>query len=165
MPYVLLAGAIVAEVLGTTAMKASDGFSKLWPSVWTAVAYLVSFALLAQTLKSMAVGTAYAIWSAVGTALVVAIGVVFFGESTSVVRMLGIALIIGGVVLQVALISLFHDSPQQIAWAQAGAALVVLAAGSWEPDAIARGYDLVGELQAAPYSKQRDKTFRIVMLK
>jgi small multidrug resistance pump len=99
MPYVLLAGAIVAEVLGTTAMKASDGFSKLWPSVWTAVAYLVSFALLAQTLKSMAVGTAYAIWSAVGTALVVAIGVVFFGESTSVVRMLGIALIIGGVVL------------------------------------------------------------------
>jgi small multidrug resistance pump len=99
MPYVLLAGAIVAEVLGTTAMKASDGFSKLWPSVWTAVAYLVSFALLAQTLKSMAVGTAYAIWSAFGTALVVAIGVVFFGESTSVVRMLGIALIIGGVVL------------------------------------------------------------------
>jgi small multidrug resistance pump len=99
MPYVLLAGAIVAEVLGTTAMKASDGFSKLWPSVWTAVAYLVSFGLLAQTLKSMAVGTAYAIWSAVGTALVVAIGVVFFGESTSVVRMLGIALIIGGVVL------------------------------------------------------------------
>jgi small multidrug resistance pump len=99
MPYVLLAGAIVAEVLGTTAMKASDGFSKLWPSAWTAVAYLVSFALLAQTLKSMAVGTAYAIWSAVGTALVVAIGVVFFGESTSAVRMLGIALIIGGVVV------------------------------------------------------------------
>ena len=99
MPYVLLAGAIVAEVLGTTAMKASDGFAQLWPSVCTAVAYLVSFALLAQTLKSMAVGTAYAIWSAVGTALVVAIGVVFFGESTSVVRMLGIALIIGGVVL------------------------------------------------------------------
>ena len=99
MPYVLLAGAIVAEVLGTTAMKASDGFSKLWPSVWTAIGYLVSFALLAQTLKSMAVGTAYAIWSAVGTALVVAIGIIFFGENTSVIRMLGIALIIGGVVL------------------------------------------------------------------
>jgi small multidrug resistance pump len=99
MPYLLLAGAILTEVLGTTAMKASDGFSRLWPSVWTVVGYLVSFALLAQTLKSMAVGTAYAIWSAVGTALVVAIGVVFFGESTSVVRMLGIALIIGGVVL------------------------------------------------------------------
>lgn len=99
MTYLLLAGAIVAEVLGTTAMKASDGFSRLWPSVWTAVGYLVSFALLAQTLKNMAVGTAYAIWSAVGTALVVGIGIVFFGESTNVVRMLGIALIIGGVVL------------------------------------------------------------------
>jgi small multidrug resistance pump len=99
MPYVFLAGAILAEVLGTTALKASEGFSKLWPSVWTVVGYLVSFVLLAQTLKSMEVGTAYAIWSAVGTALIVAIGIVFFNESVTLVRMLGIALIIGGVVL------------------------------------------------------------------
>jgi small multidrug resistance pump len=99
MPYVFLAGAILAEVLGTTAMKASDGFSRLWPSVGTAVGYLVSFVLLAQTLKNMQVGTAYAIWSAVGTALIVAIGIVFFGESASLVKMVGIALIIGGVVL------------------------------------------------------------------
>jgi small multidrug resistance pump len=99
MPYVFLAGAILAEVLGTTAMKASDGFSRLWPSVWTVIGYLVSFGLLAQTLKSIDVGTAYAIWSAVGTALIVAIGIVFFNESASPVRMLGIALIIIGVVL------------------------------------------------------------------
>jgi small multidrug resistance pump len=99
MPYVFLAGAILAEVLGTTALKASEGFSKLWPSVWTVVGYLVSFVLLAQTLKTMEVGTAYAIWSAVGTALIVAIGIVFFNESVTLVRMLGIALIIVGVVL------------------------------------------------------------------
>jgi small multidrug resistance pump len=99
MPYVLLGCAIVAEVLGTTAMKYSDGFTRLWPSVGTAVAYLLSFVLLAQTLRSIAVGTAYAIWSAVGTALIVAIGIVFLGESATFTRMLGIGLIIAGVVV------------------------------------------------------------------
>jgi small multidrug resistance pump len=99
MPYLLLSGAILAEVLGTIALKFSDGFTRLWPSVVTAVAYLLSFALLAQTLKSMAVGTAYAIWSAVGTALVAAIGIVFLGENTTWTKMLGLALVIGGVVL------------------------------------------------------------------
>jgi small multidrug resistance pump len=67
--------------------------------VVTVVAYLLSFALLAQTLKSMAVGTAYAIWSAVGTALIAAIGIVFLGESTTWTKMLGLALVIVGVVL------------------------------------------------------------------
>ncbi len=99
MPYVLLAGAIVVEVLATTALKLSVGFTKLWPSVATVVGYVISFVLLAQTLKSIDVGTAYAIWSAVGTALIVLIGIVFFHESASLVRMLGIALIIIGVVL------------------------------------------------------------------
>jgi small multidrug resistance pump len=99
MPYVFLAGAILAEVLGTTAMKASEGFSRVWPAVGTVVGYLVSFALLAQTLKTIQVGTAYAIWSAVGTALICGIGIVFFNESASLIRMVGIAMIIGGVVL------------------------------------------------------------------
>ena len=66
MAYLLLAAAIVAEVLGTTALKFSDGFTRLWPSAATVVTYLISFVLLAQTLKTMPVGTAYAIWSAVG---------------------------------------------------------------------------------------------------
>jgi small multidrug resistance pump len=99
MPYVLLSTAILAEVIGTTSMKYSFGFTRLWPSLLTAVAYLLSFVLLAQTLKSMAVGTAYAIWSAVGTALVAGIGIVIFHEAATVTRMLGIALIIAGVVL------------------------------------------------------------------
>ena len=99
MPYLLLAGAILAEVLGTTALKFSHGFSRLWPSVATVVGYGISFVLLAQTLKSMAVGTAYAIWSAVGTALIVLIGILFLGERLTVARMAGIALIIVGVVV------------------------------------------------------------------
>jgi hypothetical protein len=57
MVYVLLGGAIVAEVLGTTALKFSDGFTRLWPSTITVVMYVISFVLLAQTLKTMAVGT------------------------------------------------------------------------------------------------------------
>ncbi|KAA0931604.1 DMT family transporter [Streptomyces apricus] len=99
MGYVLLAGAIAAEVAATTAMKYSDGFSRLWPSVLTALGYLVAFTLLAQTLKTVAVGTAYAIWAGLGTAAIAAIGVVFLGEGLTVTKFAGIALIIGGVVV------------------------------------------------------------------
>ena len=99
MAYVLLAGAILAEVIGTTALKFSDGFTKLWPSVATVVTYAISFVLLAQCLRSMAVGTAYAIWSAAGTALIAAIGMVFLNEAATWQRILGIGLIIVGVVI------------------------------------------------------------------
>lgn len=99
MGYGLLAAAIAAEVAGTTAMKYSDGFSKLWPSLITVAGYLLAFALLAQTLKTLAVGTAYAIWAGIGTAAVAAIGMVFLGESASVVRIMGIVLVIAGVVV------------------------------------------------------------------
>lgn len=99
MGYVLLAGAIAAEVLGTTAMKYSDGFTRLWPSLITAVGYIVSFALLAQTLKALSIGTAYAIWSGFGTAAIATIGIVFLGEGVSAAKLAGIALIIGGVVV------------------------------------------------------------------
>ncbi len=99
MPYVLLAAAIAAEVAGTTAMKYSDGFTRLWPSLGTAVGYLLAFTLLAQTLKTMSVGTAYAIWAGVGTAAVAAIGMFFLGESANAVKLAGIALVIAGVVL------------------------------------------------------------------
>ncbi|MEU3995780.1 multidrug efflux SMR transporter [Streptomyces fungicidicus] len=97
MGYALLAGAIAAEVVGTTAMKYSEGFTRLWPSVITAVGYLVAFALLAQTLKTMSVGTAYAIWSGAGTAAIAAIGMMFMGEGLTAAKAVGIALIIVGV--------------------------------------------------------------------
>jgi small multidrug resistance pump len=86
MVYLMLGGAILAEVLGTTAMKYSDG-------------YLIAFALLAQTLRTMSVGTAYAIWAGVGTAVIAGIGMVFLGESASAVKLAGLALVIAGVVV------------------------------------------------------------------
>ncbi|MEW2294877.1 multidrug efflux SMR transporter [Streptomyces sp. NPDC006743] len=99
MGYLFLAGAIAAEVAGTTAMKYSEGFSRVGPSVLTALGYLISFALLAQTLKTLNVGTAYAIWSGIGTAAIATIGVAFMGEGMNLVKAAGIALIIVGVVV------------------------------------------------------------------
>ncbi|MER5180649.1 multidrug efflux SMR transporter [Streptomyces sp. NPDC002896] len=99
MGYALLAGAIAAEVAGTTAMKYSEGFSRLWPSLATVAGYLIAFALLAQTLKTIEVGTAYAIWAGVGTAVIAAIGMVFLGETMTAAKVAGVALVIGGVVL------------------------------------------------------------------
>ncbi|WP_019358334.1 DMT family transporter [Streptomyces sp. AA1529] len=99
MTYVTLAAAILAEVLGTTAMKYSEGFSRLVPSLLTAAGYLVAFVLLAQTLKSLSVGTAYAIWSGAGTAAIALIGMVFIGESVTAAKILGLLLVICGVVV------------------------------------------------------------------
>ncbi|GAA3792644.1 multidrug efflux SMR transporter [Streptomyces coacervatus] len=99
MAFLILLAAIGAEVGGTTAMKFSHGFSRLWPTVLTLVGYGLSFALLAQTLKTMSVGTAYAIWAGLGTAAIVAIGTLFLGEGMTVQKAVGIALIIVGVVV------------------------------------------------------------------
>lgn len=99
MAYVLLAFAILAEVAGTTSLKFSHGFTRLWPSIGTLVGYGLSFYLLSLVLKTVPVGTAYAIWSAVGTALIATIGILFLGESATLPRLLGIALVIVGVVI------------------------------------------------------------------
>ncbi|MER5895190.1 multidrug efflux SMR transporter [Streptomyces sp. NPDC001876] len=99
MGYGLLAVAIAAEVAGTTAMKYSEGFTRLWPSLITVVGYVLAFALLAQTLKTLSVGTAYAIWAGAGTAAVAAIGILWMGESAGLAKLAGIALIIAGVVV------------------------------------------------------------------
>ncbi|MDQ0580255.1 DMT family transporter [Streptomyces rishiriensis] len=99
MGYLTLAGAIAAEVAATTAMKYSDGFSRLWPSLLTASGYVISFLLLAQTLKTVGIGTAYAIWAGVGTAAIALIGLALFGESLTPAKTVGILLIVGGVVV------------------------------------------------------------------
>ncbi|WP_133910262.1 DMT family transporter [Streptomyces sp. NBC_00582] len=99
MGYLTLSGAIAAEVAATTAMKYSEGFSRLWPTLLTAVGYVISFFLLAQTLKSVGIGTAYAIWAGVGTATIAVIGLALFGESLTLTKIAGIGLIIGGVVV------------------------------------------------------------------
>ncbi|MFF7649900.1 DMT family transporter [Streptomyces sp. NPDC007983] len=99
MGYLTLSGAILAEVLATTSMKYSDGFSKLWPSLATALGYGIAFVLLAQTLKTIPVGTAYAVWAGAGTALIAAIGMLFLGEAATAARMIGVLLVIAGVIV------------------------------------------------------------------
>ncbi|WP_344251894.1 multidrug efflux SMR transporter [Actinoplanes campanulatus] len=97
--YVLLGGAIAAELIATSLMKATDGFTRFWPTLAVLAGYAISFVLLARAVKGIEVGVAYAIWSAVGTAAIVAIGAVFLGEPLTTVKVAGIALIIAGVVM------------------------------------------------------------------
>lgn len=99
MAWVMLAIAIAAEIVATTSLKQSDGFSKLGPSLVTVAGYVIAFWLVGQALKTIPVSVAYAIWSGVGTAVVAGIGMAFLGESVSVMRVMGISLIVAGVVV------------------------------------------------------------------
>ncbi|WP_329081625.1 MULTISPECIES: DMT family transporter [unclassified Streptosporangium] len=100
MAWLILAGAIIAEIVATTALKLSDGFAHKGWSLLVVAGYAAAFILLAQALKlQMEVGTAYAVWAGAGTALIAAIGVLFLGETISLAKIAGIALIIGGVVV------------------------------------------------------------------
>ncbi|MEV4245741.1 multidrug efflux SMR transporter [Streptosporangium canum] len=100
MAWLILAGAIIAEVVATTALKLSEGFThKGWALVVVA-GYAAAFVLLAQALKmQMEMGTAYAVWAGAGTAAIAAIGVLFLGESLTLAKVAGIVLIIGGVLV------------------------------------------------------------------
>lgn len=99
MPYVLLALAIVAEVLGTTALKASHGFTRLMPSLLVVAGYGCAFFLLSLSLRTFSLGFAYAVWSGLGVVLVAVAGVLIYGEKLDAAGALGIAMIIGGVVV------------------------------------------------------------------
>ena len=96
--WIWLIGAIVFEVLGTTAMKLSEGFTKTGPSVAMGLFYVLSLTALTYALKKFDVSMAYAIWSGVGTALITFIGIWYFKESISVMKLASIGLIIIGVV-------------------------------------------------------------------
>ena len=91
--------AIATEVVGTLALRASNGYTQLVPSVVTTVFYLVSIVLLAIVLKTLPVGIVYAIWSAVGIALVAVLGKVIFGDPVPPLAAVGMVLIVGGVAL------------------------------------------------------------------
>ena len=94
----MLVAAIVLEVAGTTSMKLSDGFTRLLPSVLLAVFYLFSLAALALALKRIDVSVAYAIWAGVGTVLVAVVGILWFQEPVSLLKVGSILLIVAGVV-------------------------------------------------------------------
>jgi small multidrug resistance pump len=98
MAWAFLVAAIAAEIIGTTALAKSDGFSKLIPSVITVAGYVAAFVLLGQVLKSIPVSVTYAIWSGVGTAVVAAIGMTFLGEPVSWLKIAGLAFVVAGVV-------------------------------------------------------------------
>ena len=94
--YLLLAG--LFEIGFAIGLKYTQGFTKLWPSVATLVAAAISLWLLTQALKTLPVGTAYAIWTGIGALGVVTLGIILFNESTSPLRLLCIGLIVAGVV-------------------------------------------------------------------
>ena len=97
---VLLLAAIAAEMIGTTALRLSEGFSRLGPSIVVVVGYGASFYLLAMALKrGLEMGVAYAIWSGLGTVAIVMIGVLFFQEKLNLGVIAGIVLVILGVML------------------------------------------------------------------
>ncbi|MEY1661933.1 SMR family transporter [Isoalcanivorax beigongshangi] len=97
--YLLLSVAIIAEVIATTALKSADGFTRLWPSVITVVGYVVAFYCLALTLKTLPTGIAYAIWSGVGIVLISLAGWVLHQQRLDLPALLGMAMIIGGVLV------------------------------------------------------------------
>ncbi len=96
--WLLLIVAIFFEVAGTTAMKLSDGFTRLVPSVALFVCYGFAFVALTFVLRYMEVSIAYAVWAGLGTALIAVIGIVFFGESVTALKLVSLLLVIAGVV-------------------------------------------------------------------
>lgn len=96
--WLFLIGAIALEVAGTTAMKMSEGFTKTVPSIMMFVFYVLSLIALTYALKKFDMSMAYAIWAGVGTALITIVGIYFFKEPTSIVKIVSIMLIIAGVV-------------------------------------------------------------------
>ncbi|HEY1050245.1 MAG TPA: SMR family transporter [Prosthecobacter sp.] len=97
--YFTLAVAIVAEVIATSALKASDGFSRLVPSLVVVLGYGVAFYCLSLTLRSIPVGIAYAVWSGVGIVLISAVGWLVYGQKLDAAAIFGLALIIAGVLV------------------------------------------------------------------
>jgi small multidrug resistance pump len=99
MQWVYLTIAIVSEVIATSALKAAEGFTRLWPSLIVIVGYASAFYFLSLTLRTIPIGVAYAIWSGIGVALVTLIGWIVFHQSLDLAAIIGISLIIAGVVV------------------------------------------------------------------
>lgn len=97
--WLFLAIAIVAEVAATSALKASDGFTRLVPSIGVVLGYAVAFYFLALTLRVIPVGIAYAIWAGLGIVLIALIGWVVFGQKIDAAGLAGMGLIIAGVLV------------------------------------------------------------------
>lgn len=95
--WAFLAVAILAEVIGTSFLKASEGFTRFWPSLAVAGGYGAAFYFLSLTLRSIPVGVAYAVWSGVGIVLITLAGWLFFGQRLDLAALAGMGLIVLGV--------------------------------------------------------------------
>ena len=94
--YLFIAG--VLEVVWAFSMKQSEGFTRLWPTVITIAAMIVSFALLSLSMRMLPLGTAYAIWTGIGTIGTAILGIILFGEPATVLRLACVGLIVAGIV-------------------------------------------------------------------
>lgn len=99
MGYVYLTIAIIAEVIATGALKSSDGFTNLVPSIVVVIGYGVAFYFLSLVLKSIPIGVAYAIWAGLGMVLISIVGLVVFKQKLDIAAVVGVLLIISGVVV------------------------------------------------------------------
>nr|WP_048986585.1 multidrug efflux SMR transporter [Burkholderia cenocepacia] len=97
--YAWLAIAIVAEVVGTSALRAADGFTRFWPSVLVVAGYGVAFYCLSLTLRTMPVGIIYAVWSGAGIVLITLVAMLLYRQVPDVPAVIGLGLIIAGVVV------------------------------------------------------------------
>lgn len=98
MAWLLLVLAGIFEVGWAIGLKYTQGFTRLWPSIWTVLAMAISLGLLGIAMKSLPIGTAYSIWVGVGAVGTVFLGILLFGEPASVARMLSVGLIIAGII-------------------------------------------------------------------
>ncbi|MFZ6639757.1 SMR family transporter [Undibacterium sp. TC4M20W] len=97
--WLLLGIAIIAETIATSSLKASEGFTRLWPSVLVVLGYGLAFYFLSLTLRVIPVGVAYAVWSGVGIVLVTLLGWFLFGQKLDMPALIGIAFIMAGVII------------------------------------------------------------------
>ena len=97
--WLILGIAIISEVIATSALKASDGFTRLLPSVIVVVGYGIAFYCLALVLRTLPVGIVYAIWSGVGVALIALVGWLLYGQTLDLPAIVGIGLIVAGVIV------------------------------------------------------------------
>jgi quaternary ammonium compound-resistance protein SugE len=97
MDWIVLVIAGLFEVAWATGLKYTEGLTRLWPSAWTVAAMAVSLLLLAQALKTLPIGTAYAVWTGIGAVGTAVAGIILFGESRDAMRLACIAVIVAGI--------------------------------------------------------------------
>jgi small multidrug resistance pump len=97
--WLLLAASVAAEVAGTIALRHADGFTRLVPSLVVGVSYATAIWLMSISVRHLETGLAYAVWAGSGTALIAAFGIIWFGESVTLLRAAGVAMIVAGVVV------------------------------------------------------------------